>query len=62
MRRVYHKKNDDVGPSNINVIEVEQEVSSLTTDNDSECDTDSSYATQECVNESAKLDGHSDFA
>lgn len=48
---------DNAEPSNLNATEVEQEASSLTTDNDSECDNDGSHATEECINDSAKLDG-----
>lgn len=53
---------DNAEPSNLNVTEVEQKASSLTTDNDSECDTDGSYVTEECINDSAKPDGRSYLA
>ena len=39
----------DAGPSNLNVTEVEWKTSSLTTDNDSEYDIDSSHATDEYI-------------
>ena len=52
-----NRLDDNAGPSNLNVTEVELEASSSTTNNDSECDIDSSQATDECVNESAKVDG-----
>ena len=52
-----NRLDDNAGPSNLNVSEVELEASSSTTNNDSECDIDSSQATDECVNESAKVDG-----
>ena len=54
-----NRLDDDTGPSNLNVTEVEQEADSLTVDNYSECDIDSSHAADECVNESSKLDGRS---
>lgn len=53
---------DNAEPSNLNVTEVEQKASSLTTDNDSECDTDGSYVTEKCINDSAKPDGRSNLA
>ena len=49
--------DEEPGPSNLNVTKLEQEASSITTDNNS--DSDGSNATDECVNESAKLDGRS---
>ena len=52
--------DEEAGPSNLNVTELEQEASSITTDNDG--DSDGSHATDECVNESAKLDGCSYLA
>ena len=54
--------DSDAGPPNLNVTKIEQEANSLTIDNDSECDIDSSHAAGECVNESAKLDGRSYLA
>ena len=44
-----NRLDDNAGSSNLNVTEVEQEDSSLT-DNDKECDTDSSNATDKCIN------------
>ena len=40
--------DEEAGPSNLNVTELEQEASSITTDND--IDSDDSHATDECVN------------
>ena len=51
--------DEEAGPSNLNVTELELEASSIT-DNDG--DSDGSHATDECVNESAKLDGRSYLA